>query len=140
MWVDRSSHWQRLCSRLTKLIWIQIELNWIWWHKLFWLDWFTSFWERKSWTAYFHSSASREWVDSQAIHEDSLSSILLIEWIDATEWAIDSLAIQQSCRWFYWLSDVVLSFEVVDHQINKFLYTRFVVRRVAWMNNEIDIM
>ncbi len=26
-----------------------------------------------SWTAYFHSSASQEWVDSRAIHEDSLS-------------------------------------------------------------------
>ncbi len=55
--------------------------------------------------------------------------ILLIEWIDATEWAIDSLAIQQSCRWFYWFSDVVLSFNVVDHQVNKFLYTRLIAEK-----------
>ncbi len=78
--------------------------------------------------------------DSLAINNHMFSLILLIEWIDATEWAVDSLAIQQSCRWFYWFSDVVLSFDVVDYQVNKFLYTRFVVHQVAWMSNEIDIM
>ncbi len=77
-------------------------MNWIWWHRLFWLDWFTSF-LRESWTAYFHSSASWEWIDSQAIHEDSLSSILLIEWINATKWAIDSLAIW----WSYVVTNVL---------------------------------
>jgi len=33
-----------------------------------------------SWTAYFDSFASWAWIDSQAINEDSLSLILLIEW------------------------------------------------------------
>ena len=129
MWVDRSSHWQRLCSRLTrrnwlahqrdwlltclcsrltKLTWIQIESNRIWWHRLFWLDWFTSFLREK-----------REVCDSLAINDHMFSLILLIEWINATEWAVDSLAIQQSCRWFYWFSDVVLSFDCVDHQIKQ---------------------
>ncbi len=53
--------------------------------------------------------------DSLAINDHMFSLILLIKWIDATEWAIDFLAIQQSCRWFYWLSDVVLSFEVINY-------------------------
>jgi len=73
-----------LCSRLTKLIWIWIKLNQIWWHKLFWLNWFTSFLKE------------RRVCDSLAINDHMFSLILLIKWINAIEWAIDSLAIQQS--------------------------------------------
>jgi len=34
-------------------------------------------------------------------------------------------------RWFYWSLDVVLSFDVIDYQIHKFLYTCFVI---SWVN------
>ncbi len=114
MWVDRSSHWQRLCSRLTrrnrlahqrdrlltclcsrltKLIWIRIELNWIWWHRLFWLDWFTSFlkegeslwFSSNQWSYVFVDSINRVnrcyWMsDRFSSNSTVLSLILLIFW------------------------------------------------------------
>ena len=142
--IDEECHWSRLtsqlahrrdwlltylCSRLTKLIWIRIELNWIWWHKLFWLDWFTSFLREKS--LWF---SSNQWsyvlVDS-------------IDWVNRCYWMSDRFSSNSTIicsRWFYWFSDVVLSFDVINHQINKFLYTHFVVHWVAWMSNEINIM
>ncbi len=114
MWVDRSLHWQHLCSRLTrknqlahwrdrlltclcsrltKLIWIRIESNRIWWHRLFWLDWFTSFLkERKSlwfssnqWSYVLVNSIDRVnqcyWMsDRFSSNSTVLSLILLIFW------------------------------------------------------------
>jgi len=105
--IDEECHWSRLtsqlahrrdwlltylCSRLTKLIWIRIELNWIWWHKLFWLDWFTSFLREKS--LWFSSNQwsyvlvdSIDWVnrcywmsDRFSSNSTVLSLILLILW------------------------------------------------------------
>ncbi len=161
MWINRSSYWQRLwsrltsqlahrkdwfwssylCSRLTKLILIQIELNWIWWHRLFWLNWFTSFlrkrlnslfslvcYMRMSW---FSSNSRRFFI------VDFINRVNQCYWMSG-RFSSNSTII--CFHWFYWSSDVVLSFDVVDHQVNKFLYTRFVVHRVAWMSNEINIV
>ncbi len=119
-----------------QLAFVADSLNW---------SWFESSWIEFDDTDYFDSTDSRAFwerkvCDSLAINNHMFPLILLIEWIDATEWAIDSLAIQQSCRWFYWFSDVVLSFDVVDHQVNKFLYTCFVVRQVSWMNIDTRIV
>jgi len=71
--------------------------------------------------------------DSQAINEDSLSLILLIEWTDVywISFRFSSNSMIIYFCWFYWFLDVVLSFEVIDHQIHKFLYTHFIV---SWVN------
>ncbi len=63
-----------------------------------------------------------DWFNSWAIHEDSLSSILLIElncaYLVSDKWSSNSNSlVVDSIK----LSSVVQSFDCVNHQVNEFL-------------------
>ena len=133
------------------LVFIADSLNW---------SWFESSWIEFDDTDYFDSTNSRAfWEEKELNSLFSLVCFTRMSWFSSNSrrfFIVDSINRVNQCywmsdrfssnstiicsRWFYWFSDVVLSFNVVDHQVNKFLYTCFVVHRVAWMSNEIDIM
>ncbi len=153
MWVNRSLHWQRLCSRLTswlahwrdqlsayhwsrltKLIWIQIELNWIWWHRLFWLNWFTSFLKEKE--SLWFSSNQRSYVlvdsidrvnrcywmsDRFSSNSTVLSLILLILWCCSVFRSRWSSGKQISLDLFRCSSSVLNEYWYSYHKVNEFL-------------------
>ncbi len=134
MWVDKSSHWQHLCSKLTKLIWIWIELNWIWWHRLFWLDWFMSFFERRK--SLWFSSNQRSyvfvdsidrmnrcyWMSDKFSSNSTVSSLILLTfWYCSVFRSRRSSDKQISLNSFRCSSSVLNEYWYSYHRINEFL-------------------